>query len=413
MCAFSGIPSSESKTIDMKQIITLVFALFCVHTLSFANFSSADNRTEFTSNTPFPPLNQQKIQVAILLDVSNSMDGLIDQAKAQLWHMVNTLGKVRCGTKSNLGGIYSTPVIEIALYEYGRSDNPVANGYIRQLLPFTTDLDRISATLFGLSTNGGDEFCGQVMLTSLQLLQWDPNPMSYKTIFIAGNEDFLQGPVHFQKACNLAKEKGVIINTLYCGSKADGIREHWNIIDQCGGGSFTNINPNLKIDETPTPYDDQIITLNSTLNNTYIAYGSRGMEAAAMQHDLDEKNRAMSKSVAVKRARAKGNKMLYQNNAWDLVDRYEADSIGTLNLPNAELPDALKGKSKKEIKKYIEEKQLERARVREQIDALSKKREQYLADEKNKNGSAQQPTLESEIEKSIYEQIIKVNMFVE
>jgi len=397
----------------MKQIIPLVFTLFCMHVLSFANHGSAANKEILTTFKPSSTISQQKIQVAILLDVSNSMDGLIDQAKAQLWHMVNTLGKVRCGTKTNLGASYPTPIIEIALYEYGRTDNPAANGYIRQLLPFTTDLDRISATLFKLSTNGGDEFCGQVMLSSLTGLQWDPNPMSYKTIFIAGNEDFLQGPVPFQKACDLAKEKGVVINTLYCGSKSDGIREHWNIIDQCGGGSFTNINPNLKIEEIPTPYDDQIITLNNTLNNTYIAYGSRGMEAAAMQQDLDEKNEAMSKSIAVKRAKAKGNKMLYQNNTWDLVDRYETDSAGTLNLPSAELPDALKGKSKKEIKKYIEEKQRERAKIRQEIEMLSKKREQFIADENKRTGSGKQPTLESEIEKRIQEQVIQTNMFVE
>ena len=34
-----------------------------------------------------------KIQVAILLDVSNSMDGLIEQAKAQLWNMVSVMGR--------------------------------------------------------------------------------------------------------------------------------------------------------------------------------------------------------------------------------------------------------------------------------------------------------------------------------
>ncbi|HEY5771312.1 MAG TPA: hypothetical protein VIS75_01740, partial [Chitinophagaceae bacterium] len=34
-----------------------------------------------------------KIQAAILLDVSNSMDGLIGQAKNQLWNMVSVLSK--------------------------------------------------------------------------------------------------------------------------------------------------------------------------------------------------------------------------------------------------------------------------------------------------------------------------------
>ena len=66
-----------------------------------------------------PPINQQsntkavagaKIQAAILLDVSGSMNGLIEQAKAQLWTMVSTMGRVQCN------GV--TPQIEIALYEY-------------------------------------------------------------------------------------------------------------------------------------------------------------------------------------------------------------------------------------------------------------------------------------------------------
>jgi uncharacterized protein with von Willebrand factor type A (vWA) domain len=32
-----------------------------------------------------------KIQVALLLDTSGSMDGLLEQAKSQLWKMVNEL----------------------------------------------------------------------------------------------------------------------------------------------------------------------------------------------------------------------------------------------------------------------------------------------------------------------------------
>src|SRR5262245_12582669 len=75
-------------------------------------------------NEPFPENafsnSQPKIQAAILLDVSNSMDGLIDQAKAQLWNMVSVMGKTKCS-----GG---TPQIEIALYEYGRDDNDQKKG---------------------------------------------------------------------------------------------------------------------------------------------------------------------------------------------------------------------------------------------------------------------------------------------
>ncbi len=125
-----------------------------------------------------------KIQAAILLDVSNSMDGLIEQAKAQLWNMVSVMGKAKCD------GV--APQIEIALYEYGRSSNNLADGYVKQISPFTSDLDKLSQDLFKLTTNGGDEYCGHVIHTSLNELAWDTSSLNYKVIFIAGNEDFLQ-----------------------------------------------------------------------------------------------------------------------------------------------------------------------------------------------------------------------------
>ena len=79
---------------------------------------------------------QLKIQVAILLDVSGSMDGLIEQAKAQLWNMVNTMGKAKCD-----GSV--SPKIEIALYEYGRTTNDAKAGYVKQINGFINDLDSL------------------------------------------------------------------------------------------------------------------------------------------------------------------------------------------------------------------------------------------------------------------------------
>src|SRR5436190_20610689 len=75
------------------------------------------NSTETNKETVVAKNLHPKIQAAILLDVSNSMDGLISQAKAQLWNMVSIMGKAQCD------GI--TPQIEIALYEYGRPDNGI------------------------------------------------------------------------------------------------------------------------------------------------------------------------------------------------------------------------------------------------------------------------------------------------
>ena len=358
-------------------------------------------------NYPRPiPYAPPKIQAAILLDVSNSMDGLIDQAKAQLWNMVITLGKTRCN------GV--TPNIEIALYEYGRTTNPVRTGYVRQLSGFTTDLDRLSEILFGLNTNGGDEFCGQVIYTSLNELNWDSNPNSYKTIFIAGNEDFLQGRLHYSKGCALAKSKGVIVNTIYCGDRMDGIREHWNLIGECGGGSFTNINQNEKVIDMPTPYDDEIIALNDQLNGTYIGYGAEASAKVQSQKAMDSKNLSMGKSVAVKRATVKSNKGVYKNSDWDLVDKYEENAGFVNTMDRSALPDSLKGKSKEQIKKVIDSKSKERNEIQKKIAEKTAARDQYIATEKKKQAAAKKSaTLETEVEKIIRKQVKMKKMEVQ
>ena len=85
-----------------------------------------------------PEPNKQYIKVALLLDTSNSMDGLIDQAKAQLWEIVNELSYAKCDNNK--------PNLQIALYEYGNDSLSEEKGYIRQVLAFSDDLDDMRST---------------------------------------------------------------------------------------------------------------------------------------------------------------------------------------------------------------------------------------------------------------------------
>jgi von Willebrand factor type A domain len=382
------------KTI-LPITVLLLFAAFV--------FSSFVSPAKKTASKPAEP----KIQVAILLDVSGSMDGLIEQAKAQLWNMVNTLGKAKCD-----GSV--SPKIEIALYEYGRTTNDVKAGYVKQINGFINDMDSLSENLFSLRTNGGDEYCGQVIYTSLQQLQWDAAPENYKVIFIAGNEDFLQGNLHYTKACTEAKNKGVIVNTIYCGDKMQGIREHWNLAGECGNGSFTNINQNAREEEIPTPYDSLLITLNGNLNRTYVSYGYAGASYAAKQATMDQKNAQASKKQEIARIKTKASSKVYNNAKWDLVD---ADADGKLDEAIADkntLPDSLKNKSKEEIKIIIKEKAKQRSAVNQQIIELSAKRDTYIAEERKKRAATKQEnTLETEVEKIIKEQARRYKMQID
>ncbi|MBS4066312.1 MAG: VWA domain-containing protein [Chitinophagaceae bacterium] len=349
---------------------------------------------------------EQKIQVAILLDVSNSMDGLIDQAKAQLWNMVNTLGKVHCMNNK-------APKIEIALYEYGTPRNNKEGGYIKQINNFITDLDSLSENLFALTTNGGDEYCGHVIYRSINELKWDNNPNSYKVIFIAGNESFRQGSISYTKSCDVAKNKGVVVNTIYCGDKMMGIREFWNLQAECGNGSYTNINQNQKIEDIPTPYDSVIYTLNQKLNSTYITYGSQGIVYYEKQKRMDEANAGVSNKAAIERTRAKSNSSVYNNAGWDLVDKSAEGDAVFERIDMKTLPDSLRNKTKDQLKVIVAEKRKERSAIQQQIILQNQKRQQYINDQKNKGTqNNSEMTLETEIERIIKEQVTRYKMNV-
>ena len=380
----------------MKFLATSFSALALIIVLGFTKPAPPTTATA--------PKADARIQVAILLDVSGSMDGLIEQAKAQLWNMVITLGKVQCFDQR-------TPKVEVALYEYGRTTNDMGKGYVKQLSSFTNDLDSVSSLLFSLNTNGGDEYCGQVIYTSLDELAWDPAQDNYKVIFIAGNEDFLQGSIHYSKGCEKAKEKGVIVNTIYCGSYEDGVREHWNMVFECGNGNYSNINQDAKEIVIPTPYDSTLVVLNSKLNSTYIGYGSNGSGYLARQGAVDKMN-SVNMNLATKRMEAKAQKSVYNNADWDLVDASRADSSYFAKVDPKTLPDSLKNKTPKQLQEYVKQKTAERDAIQEEIGRVVNSRNQFIAAEKIKAARNNVQTLETAVEKTIREQVRRVNMHV-
>lgn len=340
-----------------------------------------------------------KIQAAILLDVSNSMDGLIDQAKAQLWNMVSVMGRATCEGE--------VPEIEIALYEYGRSSNDMSNGYIKQLSPFTSDLDELSKQLFTLTTEGGDEYCNTVVLTSLNNLKWSTTPNSYKVIFIAGNEEYNQGKDSWTLACAKAKEQGVIVNTIYCGPKAQGIKEHWNLGTECGQGSFTNIDQDAKQIEIATPYDDVLFSYNQQLNKTYIGYGAMSSKVAGIQV-LDQTVAIQSRSAAVNRIAVKADKNVYKNDAWDMVDAQEKNKDFYKEVKKEALPDSLQTLKPEALKTFIETKTKQRSLIQDSIGLLAKKRAEFIRNAKKDD--VKTATLETAIENIIKEQVTRFNM---
>ena len=315
-------------------------------------------------------ISEQSIKVAFLLDTSGSMNGLIEQAKSQLWQILNQLS-----TATTENGQW--PQIEIALYEYGKSD---ATNSIRKLSDLTKDMDFISEQLFALTTNGGNENCGEVIMTSLDELTWGEDEKDLKLIFIAGNEPFSQGPVNYVTAVKKANQREIYVNTIFCGDHERGYENHWARGAKLGGGEYMNIDHNTVTAYIPTPHDKKITKLNSKLNSTYVPYGKNGKEKAKNQKLQDKNASSYSQSNAAERAIFKSS-VNYQANDWDLVDAYKKDPTILDNIND--LPEAYQGMSKEELIAQIQMKSNERAQVQNEIRKHHVERIKYL--KKNRN----------------------------
>ena len=346
-----------------------------------------------SSQHPIQPAKAQTIMLALLLDTSSSMDGLIDQARSQLWKIVNELAAAKCGDGTQ-------PEIKIALYEYGNDGLNSSEGYIRQVSALSEDLDVISEKLFSLKTNGGNEFCGHVIKTSLSQLAWSASNADLKMIFIAGNEPFTQGSVSYQLACAAAKEKGVVVNTIYCGDFNEGIRTNWKSGADLTGGTFMSIQQNSKTVYVPTPYDDQIAALNDKLNTTYVYYGASGSYKKDQQAVQDNNASSYGQSNKAERAVSKSSHA-YKNSSWDLVDAAKDNEKVISDTKTEDLPKEMRTMTVEQRKVYVKQKSEERKKIQAEILTLNKSRQEFIS--KNTPQDTKDKMLDASMMKAIKE----------
>lgn len=382
----------------MKKLILLscILSFFTLTALSCSKMkgseTKAGNPAEIKATDADANRKDVKIQIAILLDTSSSMDGLIEQAKSRLWNIVNTM------TTLKYQG--STPKIEIALYEYGNSNLHPESDYIRQVLPLTSDLDLLSQKLFALTTYGGYEYCGEVIHKAVKSLEWGSNKADMKLIYIAGNEPFTQGDTPYKKAIDEALRKGIYVNTIHCGNRDDGISGMWRDGAIRGEGKFFNIDHNARVRHIDTPYDDRISSYNEKLNRTYMGYGSAGSYRMEVQSMEDKNAKNISAGNYTERAVSKAS-AVYDNSSWDIVDLAKKDKKVLSELEQSELPEELQGKSQAEMEKIIAKKEAERKAIQEEIKDLAAKRQEYINQKMKEEGDTAGDDLGKAITESV------------
>lgn len=365
----------------MKTTLPLIVSL-----ITLVQPLSAKGRRDRPPVDPPAAEAHHKVQIALLLDTSSSMDGLIDQAKTQLWKVVNTFIDAR------RDGV--APFVEVALFEYGNNNQPVGSHYIRQIQPLTRDLDEVSKQITALTTNGGEEYCGAVIQRAITDLTWDKDPKTYKAIFIAGNEPFTQGPVDPRQACKESYAKGVIVNTIHCGPRDTGMSGSWHDGAAIAGGKFMVIDQDRAVCHIAAPQDKKISDLGIELNKTYLGYGNLRAEGMQKQHMADKDATANEAAgSAVQRAVSKASAN-YHNASWDLVDAVREKKVDLAKLDASTLPDELRNLKPEELKARIDEASKKRAEIQSQIDALNKERLAFVEAEQKKQAKAGEKTLD-------------------
>jgi len=309
----------------------------------------------------------RKIDVVIALDVSNSMDGLIDSAKQRLWDIVNELGRAQ-----------PQPELRMAILSYGNPEYGIESGFVRVNLPFTNDLDAVNRTLFEFQTNGGDEYVARAVDTALEKLSWSQDPGALRVIFVVGNESAFQDPqISASAIATIAASRGIIINTIYCGNESDPEVLGWRQVAAATNGLFASIDQNAAaVANIATPMDEPLAELNKELNETYIAFGRAGAKSRKNQLEQDANAASMSAPAMASRTAAKATS-LYTSDSWDLVAAVESGTV-IEEVEAEDLPAEMKDMDASERVAFIEQKSKKREEIQGRIRALADERQNFI-----------------------------------
>lgn len=300
------------------------------------------------------------IQLALILDNSSSMNGLINQTQGQLWNLVNLLSLYK---KNDV-----RPKIEFALIVYGDGT--------KVLSKFTTNIDQISEKLFNIPIEGGEEYCAEAINTSLNTLAWSTKKEDLKIIIIAGNESFNQKTsLPYDSIAALVSDRDIRLNTIFCGDAPSGKELLWESAAIIGGGRFTNINQDLQIKREETPFDNKIIQLYEQYKATYVFYGD---SATIHYRRIQEQDRNIQlKGKSFYRERIIYKLRFEPPKPYDLIDVYPFNSERIDTIPRQDLPEVFQKMSHYELEQFLLKRQLKREFFKDAIKVYANQVKNY------------------------------------
>lgn len=307
---------------------------------------------------------QPQIDIVIAVDVSGSMRGLIDQTRLKMWDVVRLLGQAK-----------PTPRVRVGLVSFGGKYYDPTAGYVRREIDLTTDLDEVSQRLFALRVQGSQEYVARAVETSTQQMSWSQDSRALKILFVAGNESANQDPrVNLASALRAARQRGIHVNTIFCGNGSSSEALAWRQAATIGGGEFAAIDHNRSVVAMSSPYDAELSRLSRDLSATYAGAGETAEKRLANMRGQDSLAAKDGTAIAAERAAAKASPA-YNNADWDAVDAYHA----TGRIATSTLPTEIAAQPAPKQRAWVLEQAKQRQTLRARIAELADKRGAFLS----------------------------------
>lgn len=349
---------------------------------------------------PAAPQEQKKadrptLEVTFVLDTTSSMSGLIEGAKEKIWSIASRMATGK-----------PSPRIRVGLVAF--RDN--GDEYVTKHFDLTEDLDAVYKNLKSFSAGGGGdtpEHVGRALGEAVKRMSWSQDPHTAKMIFLVGDappHDDYQDGWDSKTWAKAAIGKGIVVNTVRCGSQAD-TEQSFRALAKLADGTFDSIGQTGGMVAVATPFDDELSKLNTAVADTTVYGGAARGREEGEAHKKEMK--ALAPAASADRLSYRTNSGLGASGGGGLsaVDLTAAPEKAA-ELKADDLPDNLKNLSKEKRVEFLKQQQAQRKELEAKVVEVSKKRDAWIA----KNAKVEKDSFDGRVFESVKNSAAKVGV---
>jgi hypothetical protein len=339
-----------------------------------------------------------RIEVSFVLDTTGSMGQLIGGAKQKIW----TIARQVVAGKP-------TPAIKLGLVGFrDRGDQ-----YVTKVFDLSDDLDAVYGHLMEFQAGGGGdtpESVNQALNEAVTKISWSKDPTTLKLIFLVGDAPpHMDYPddVKYPESVRLAKEAGIVIIAVQCGTYA-ATTPVWQEIAGSSGGGFVQIDQSGGMTRTSTPVDAELTRLGAELNRTVVPYGNAARQSEVRSKGAIAAGADVDRLVYLNVDHAEfGAKVVVTGEGeliWDVVNH----KVKLEEIPDSDLPAQLRNMTMEARKEFVDQQFSKRKELQLKVDELSTERDAFIkADMEKKVAAGSVDSFDAKVAEMIQAQALR------